>query len=141
VVTTYPDLSSYEYSDHDRTRTTVNVGWLGIGSTFETAEVDPGFRHALLAAIVHNEVNLMRGVHDCEFCSEESPLMVSFELADRGRLFLGNSEVHVVGADSVVYAAPTLIVHYIDAHNYRPPQQFIDAVLGAAGQNRESRGK
>jgi hypothetical protein len=34
-----------------------------------------------------------------------------------------------VPANQVIYVAPELIVHYIDAHQYLPPQVFIDAVL------------
>jgi hypothetical protein len=31
--------------------------------------------------------------------------------------------------DGQLFAAPTLIVHYVDAHRYRPTDAFIDAVL------------
>jgi hypothetical protein len=28
----------------------------------------------------------------------------------------------------VIFAAPVLIVHYIEEHNYLPPAQFLEAV-------------
>lgn len=28
-----------------------------------------------------------------------------------------------------MYAAPSLIIHYILQHGYKPPQEFIDAVM------------
>jgi hypothetical protein len=28
-----------------------------------------------------------------------------------------------------IYAAPTMIVHYIESHSYLPPGEFIDAIL------------
>jgi hypothetical protein len=30
--------------------------------------------------------------------------------------------------DGTVFAAPTLIIHYIAAHGYLPPEQFIAAL-------------
>jgi hypothetical protein len=36
---------------------------------------------------------------------------------------------YIVQWNGKTYSSPTLIVHYIDAHNYRPPQEFIDAVM------------
>ncbi|MCX7805518.1 MAG: hypothetical protein N3A38_10060 [Planctomycetota bacterium] len=38
-------------------------------------------------------------------------------------------EIRVLGRDGKIYAAPTLIYHYVVAHKYRPPQEFIDAVM------------
>ncbi|MEV4318087.1 hypothetical protein [Actinocrispum sp. NPDC049592] len=129
MMTTYQDLSTYVYGDHDPAATVLNVGWLGGRASFTTGDVDAEVRYALLEAIVRDQVNVMRGWHSCELCTEPSPVVVPFEPARDGKLRLGHAEVHVTGADGVVYAAPTLIVHYIDAHNYRPPQQFIDAVM------------
>ena len=40
-------------------------------------------------------------------------------------------EIRVRGDERTVYAAPTLIVHYVEAHRYRPPEEFIAAVLNA----------
>ncbi|WP_445529929.1 DUF7919 family protein [Streptomyces cyslabdanicus] len=33
------------------------------------------------------------------------------------------------GEPDIAYAAPFLITHCVTAHDYRPPQVFIDAVL------------
>ena len=40
----------------------------------------------------------------------------------------GSTNVFVPGA-GVVYAAPELILHYIDEHQYQPPLDFCDALL------------
>ena len=37
--------------------------------------------------------------------------------------------MRVWGKDGNVYAAPSLIFHYILQHGYQPPQEFIDAVM------------
>lgn len=37
------------------------------------------------------------------------------------------------GTDGQVFSVPNLIIHYIDAHNYRPPQDFVDACRADLG--------
>jgi hypothetical protein len=34
-----------------------------------------------------------------------------------------------VPGNDVIYVAPELILHYIQEHRYRPPDEFISAVL------------
>jgi hypothetical protein len=41
---------------------------------------------------------------------------------------LGNGEIRVPSENGIVYAAPTLICHYIDRHRYCPPNEFLMAV-------------
>jgi len=41
-----------------------------------------------------------------------------------------NGEIRVSG-EGIVFAAPVLIVHYIEAHSYLPPAQFLKAVDNA----------
>lgn len=36
-----------------------------------------------------------------------------------------------------MYAAPSLILHYILAHGYKPPQEFIDAVINSPDASSE----
>ena len=40
----------------------------------------------------------------------------------------GSAEIRVRGANRV-YAAPELVYHYVVAHQYKPPREFIEAVL------------
>jgi hypothetical protein len=35
----------------------------------------------------------------------------------------------LVPSGEILYAAPAMVVHYIEAHNYQPPAAFIEAVL------------
>jgi hypothetical protein len=47
-----------------------------------------------------------------------------------GRRFsAGSAEIIVPGRDGKVYRAPTLIAHYVRNHRYRPPKEFVEAVL------------
>ncbi|WP_240617305.1 hypothetical protein [Nocardioides speluncae] len=104
----------------------INVGWLSASETFPTGVVSPAVFSQLLKH-AENQKNIMRGVHDCEFCDEESPVRMSAP-TDRGYVSLGMGELHVSGSDGRLYAAPSLILHYIDAHHYLPPAEFIEAV-------------
>ncbi len=55
------------------------------------------------------------GFHKCELCQFEG------EVAGGTNLF--------VPGDGVLFVCPELILHYINAHGYQPPQSFCDAVM------------
>jgi hypothetical protein len=40
----------------------------------------------------------------------------------------GNGEIWLTTPGGINYAAPVMVVHYIDEHMYLPPVAFIDAV-------------
>jgi len=42
---------------------------------------------------------------------------------------LGNAEIWIPDGAGGIFAAPNLIVHYIETHNYLPPSEFIEAVF------------
>jgi hypothetical protein len=54
------------------------------------------------------------GGHTCEFC---------------GRAY-GHANL-AVASESVLYIAPELVLHYVRAHSYLPPEEFVQAVLSA----------
>lgn len=110
----FPDLTPYAYivSRWTEQPIALNVGWLEHGHEFARGPVPAEFTERL-AQLVARPVNRCRGSHTC-WCGERA----------------GNGEIRVPSAAGV-YAAPVLIAHYVEAHDYRPPQAFIDAVLAA----------
>ena len=51
---------------------------------------------------------------------------------------LGGSEIRVFSPRGQIYAAPTLIYHYINTHHYDPPDEFMRALYeGPAAGSRE----
>ena len=62
----------------------------------------------------------MRGYHYCQFCeaTSEPPrqLRADIDLYESPDVAHGNGEVWVTDGDGTRFAAPCLIVHYIDAH-------------------------
>ena len=108
----YKDLSKYDYGS-TKYPNALNVGWLDKEYIFPTGK----FPEKPILLLVLNNIkpsNLYRGCHGCQFCNESG----------NG----GNGE-YIVQFKGRTYAAPTLIKHYITAHNYLPPQEFIIAVL------------
>jgi hypothetical protein len=43
-------------------------------------------------------------------------------------LAVGDAEVRVIATDGTLLVAPTLVLHYVTAHRYRPPDEFVEAV-------------
>jgi len=125
VVAYYADLTPYQYGRSDDAL--LNVGWLDSAHSFEVGGVTNEFSEALTLCAAEKDQQT-RGYHDCEFCSEESPIRVKRPDGSR-YVSLGMSEIHVVGEDGQGYAAPSLVVHYVLAHNYRPPTAFQAAVV------------
>ncbi|MFE2580119.1 hypothetical protein [Streptomyces sp. NPDC059378] len=127
----YDDLSEYAYLDNDSfidresgfyglwyrpVYTRLNIGWLEAGRRHSTGAVPTAFVEKLKAVQQVQWMNVCLGVHKCDLCPE-------------GVAPEGNGEVRIPGEPGIAYAAPFLITHYITAHDYCPPQAFIDAVL------------
>ena len=121
----FEDLTPYAYClprnvpegiDLGGLETALNVGWLEKGYSFDVGTTPWKFRWKL-RRLAKDIKNPMWGFHECDLC------------AGPGGKPKGNGEIHVIGSDGLMYVAPELIVHYIAAHNYRPPQKFIDAVM------------
>jgi hypothetical protein len=68
--------------------------------------------------------NIIRGVHPCNFCGED----IFRKRHDGKRTMLGMSELWVPVGNSW-FAAPTMIVHYVEKYSYLPPSNFIEAVM------------
>ena len=139
-LTWYADLSPYVYAStvigplDDGPVVGLNVGWLDAEHPFSQGEVAPDVVARLLALCVSERRNVTRGFHGCELCRSgaegASRSRVSVSL-DGERHPLGDAEIHVPGR-GVTYVAPNLIVHYIAAHHYEPPEVFVDAVRETA---------
>jgi hypothetical protein len=125
-MTAYPDLSPYQYTP-GTDGNVVNVGWLGRESKFVAGSLDKRFRFELRKR-AENPINVMRGWHDCELCDAESPIRIGPLAGVHGHISLGTGELWVTGDKGVIYAAPTLIVHYVEDHGYVPPAAFVSAL-------------
>ncbi len=139
VVAYFADLTPYEYAhlDHDivghewgkldyRPRyERLNVGWLDASRPFNRGPVPEWFADTLLDVVGHPPVNEMRGLHNCEFCP---PGVDTIADPRPGRSWLAYYEIRVPAGPGVMFAAPALIWHYVTAHDYLPPAEFVEAV-------------
>jgi len=121
----FEDLSDYCYHRDGYLPGTRNVGWLDSKHDFPRQVPTQEFwsrlwEHAKISVVQ------MRGLHFCELC-EPRPRLV-YAIKDGVRLQLGSSEIRVLSKRNKIYAAPTLIYHYVRTHDYRPPDEFIDAL-------------
>ncbi|MDE7225082.1 MAG: hypothetical protein K2O34_15055 [Acetatifactor sp.] len=119
----YKDLTQYEYIVKE---TSLNIGWLKKGHLFSKGDVPEEFVEQLWKYLRY-PVQVCRGFHECDFCKMNRGVpIVEFKGEKRK---VGYYEMRIWGKDGNVYAAPSLIVHYILEHGYRPPREFIDAVM------------
>jgi hypothetical protein len=122
----YPDLSND--CQVDSGPYVRSIGWLSCDHAFPTGTVSPEFLDALLRHIREPwQPVAAGGAHRCEFCSPRPD----------GR-FTGGSRNIWIPADGVVYVAPELVLHYIEAHGYLPPADFITAVLACPEQDSDA---
>lgn len=111
----YQDLSCC--AEFDKTYEFLRaVGWLDRDHPFETGAVDPAIYHKLIE-FKNNpwQPFLACGYHECEIC------LYTGEMHGVNNLF--------IPGNGVVYTCPEMIVHYMNAHHYRPPDVFCEAVI------------
>jgi hypothetical protein len=90
------------------------VGWLEVPE-FQTGETERRVYHRLVELLADPfQPVAFGGPHECTLCQFEGPR--------------GANNLFVPGA-TFLYVCPGLIVHYINAHHYRPPEDFCAAVL------------
>lgn len=106
-----PDLSPYHYTCPTGLPGTHSIGWLDRSAAFPTGKVEEQVLEDL-RQVAATPVHLMRGTHACPFCSSKP-------MAD------GNGELWLRRPGGPIYVAPTLLIHYIESHHYRPPEEFL----------------
>lgn len=125
----FPDLTAYSYRPGGDPA--LNVGWLERGHSFPTGTPDAALLGRILDLAARPR-NRTRRWHSCDLCDVTPVSQPSCFDTSGQRVLVGDAEIWVA-LDGVTYAAPTLICHYIAAHSYQPPPEFVRAVkLGVA---------
>ena len=93
--------------------TLIKIGWLDKDKPYTQGECPKDFLNKLkkIKLSIHT-----KGWHDCPFCNKSKSYSQYYIpiLPTKNR---------------TGYDVPEMIVHYIEQHNYLPPQEFIDAVM------------
>ncbi len=125
-MTYLPDLAPCTYISADVEL--VAIGWLGGEQPHAQGPVMPGVVERLFDRIeTIFDPRRFRGSHKCELCGEAIQEMHDSE----GRVVaVGATNLYIprLGADGL-FAAPSLILHYVVDHGYRPPEPFQAALL------------
>jgi len=127
----FKDLSDYSYFRSGFCCAGMkNIGWLERGHDFEEATPDEGILDLLWE---HCKISVAqtRGIHECDLCAP--PKTVYASRKELVRFLLGTSEIRVFSKKGEKYAAPTLIYHYVHAHHYKPPDEFLRALEEGPG--------
>ena len=114
----YVDLSPFTY--WDSVIPMAAIGWLD-----DEYGIQGGDRPAMTEADVERltaaswrMTNMSLGFHECELC-------------DLSPYFRGNGEYHYYLSDGITYAAPMMLLHYVEEHGYRTPVVFRSALRAA----------
>lgn len=127
----FEDLTAYRYCLPYELPGVRNVGWLDAAHTYAKGRLSEGVISKLRKIIctrsvdTDTHVNVIRGTHACAICGEERVEL----LCGGGRMILGMSEIWIP-ASRGYFASPSMVLHYIERHEYLPPQEYVDAVVG-----------
>ncbi|MBD2105473.1 hypothetical protein [Nodosilinea sp. FACHB-13] len=136
----FPDLTPYEYYVEEGEPPALNIGWLDAEHEF-TKETPPlGFLDRL-RLLSRTRVKQMRGFEVCPFCPELHSLLTSGNWTEQDQALyhscfedgrFSSAEIRVMGLNGRIYASPVMILHHVEAHDYLPPKEFVDAVMQTA---------
>jgi hypothetical protein len=120
-MTWFDDLSPCDYFGPEFAEYLTAVAWLDDAHPITTGQVGQSVYDRLIEFARDPwhppAVPITVGVHQCELCLYDRPV-------GKGNLF--------IPSESTLYVCPELVVHYMSAHRYRPPEEFCDAVRRCA---------
>jgi hypothetical protein len=127
-VTYFEDESQYSYIHDEDEFGVLNIGWLDASQDYNRGSVSSDFIERLEALCALGTCRT-RGWHACNLCPPDAPYPAMVDSNSGNRYPVGDAEIRVPGRGGITYAAPTMMVHYVKDHGYRPPEEFIDVVL------------
>jgi hypothetical protein len=134
----YEDLAKFDFFGEKISKLLVGeenaeiliaVGWLENGKHYTTGDTPKSVCEKLYEFSKTRELYFaFLGRHECDLCDVYgNPNNLNF-IDDFG------SKTIFIAFKNKVYIFPDLIIHYINAHSYLPPEEFIEAVLASTPQ-------
>lgn len=127
-----PDLSPYPVTKLDESHeyNVIAIGWLNPDYDYSVGDVPVDFVVKMEWFCTKPLIRTF-GAEFCLICGVEEVVNIRLHSGKDFTLY-GANELRILSLDkNKVYAAPDLVLHYIVNHHYKPPQEFIDAVLAA----------
>ncbi len=127
----FDDLSPCDYFGPEHAARFKAVGWLEDGHEFRRGKCDPRFVHKLVLLLGEpSPLEHSTDPHYCTLCvfSRGPSEFRLFQSPGMPAVPMGNRNLYLPGA-GFCYIVPSLVLHYIDAHQYVPPDEVIKAVL------------
>ena len=122
-MTWYPDLAPCNYFGDGVAHVLRAVGWLEAGRPVADGPTPRPVYDKLSELLMEPWMPCaFAGSHFCDLCK--------FQYDIGGPA--GTANVFIPG-DGILYVSPELITHYMNAHYYRPPPEFCEAVLRCPG--------
>lgn len=100
----------------------VAVGYLDITEEYRKGPVSQNFINKLRMIWDSGGCSMSMGHHDCEFCEGEDKAKSSCEKILRDK------------ENKIEYKFPEMIFHYIEEHDYQPPEDFVLFILNWKGK-------
>ena len=126
----YEDLAPCDYFGPEFAPRLRAVGWLEDGRAYRRGRIEARLVHKL-ALLLSEPWEHERSVdpHACSLCPfSGGPAEFRFVRgAGMPPVPMGNRNLYVPGVDTL-YVVPSFALHYIDAHEYAPPDAFTEAV-------------
>ena len=115
-MTSFADLEQLSYFGEEAARSLRAVGWLESGDAYASGPADR-IVFDRLCELLHDAFQpvAFAGTHACTLC--------------RFRPEAQGSRNLFVPGDNFLYVCPELILHYMNVHAYRPPENFCAAVV------------
>lgn len=124
-ITHYP-MNWLPYHEDDRV---ITVGWLAPDEAYSRGKVSAEFVSALFRLLLDPwQPAISMGFHHCPFCEFSGGPDAFSMIGSNEKVSMGRDNLYVPG-DDCVFVTPSLILHYIDSHQFCPREDFQQAVL------------
>ena len=99
------------------------IGYLAWGEPFEKGIVSQNFLNKLRILWSEGITLGSLGSHECEFCIDEG------NYKNRGKS--SSEKILTDKKNKIKYKFPQMIFHYIEKHNFKPSNEFVEFVMRA----------
>jgi hypothetical protein len=125
----FPDLTPCTYFPIEDPDKLLAVGWLDSSHDIPNGSIGVPFVERLVQLLYDPwQPGLFMGLAECEFCRFSGGPQSFCLSGQNNSVQIGVNNLFVPG-DGCLFVAPSLVVHYIDAHQYCPPLVFQQAVM------------